>query len=144
MINKRFNRIIVELAKKEENIITKEQLMFFLSCSESKALEEIGKVNMNLTLLGLPLIEQTGDQFFISALVQHRWNEVIIGRKFATIVYSESDRQALLYLITFTELENLSVFHYQSFLRVSRNTVLADIKNAKKIRENEYSINIFS
>lgn len=132
MINKRFNRIIVELAKKEENIITKEQLMFFLSCSESKALEEIDKVNVNLTLLGLPLIEQTGDQFFISALVQHRWNEVIIGRKFATIVYSESDRQALLYLITFTELENLSVFHYQSFLRVSRNTVLADIKKMRK------------
>lgn len=47
--------------------------------------------------------------------------------------FEEKERIELIYLLTFSSYKELSVFHYQSFLNVSKNTILSDIKNLRKI-----------
>ena len=45
---------------------------------------------------------------------------------------TENDRQALAILMISAELEEISVYHLQDALFVSRGTILADIKNMPK------------
>ena len=47
------------------------------------------------------------------------------------MIYSETERQALIFLLTYSEIEELSVYHYQNFLDVSKGTILADIKKVR-------------
>lgn len=47
------------------------------------------------------------------------------------ISLTECDRQALAILMISVELEDVSVYHLQDALLVSRGTVLTDIKNTK-------------
>lgn len=47
------------------------------------------------------------------------------------VIYSETERQALIFLLTYSEIEELSVYHYQNFLDVSKGTILADIKKVR-------------
>lgn len=52
------------------------------------------------------------------------------------IFYSEQERQYIIYLMCFLDQENLSVYHFQDLLKVSKNTVLSDIKKLRTILAN--------
>ncbi|MBF8808281.1 MAG: transcription antiterminator [Enterococcus lacertideformus] len=60
------------------------------------------------------------------------WVETFLGLSRYEVVYTEKERNELLYLMVYSEKEALSVFHFQEFLKVSKGTVLSDIK---KVRE---------
>ncbi|MGC3124397.1 helix-turn-helix domain-containing protein, partial [Enterococcus faecalis] len=47
------------------------------------------------------------------------------------VINSETERQALIFLLTYSEIEELSVYLYQNFLDVSKGTILADIKKVR-------------
>ncbi|MFV0561420.1 MAG: BglG family transcription antiterminator, partial [Enterococcus sp.] len=48
------------------------------------------------------------------------------------LIFLEDERQAMIYMLAFSQFESLSVFHFQDFLFVSKNTILKDVK---KLRE---------
>lgn len=47
------------------------------------------------------------------------------------IVFTEEERQSMIFLMAFSQIEELSIFHFQEFLQVSKNTILKDIKNLR-------------
>lgn len=65
------------------------------------------------------------------------WAEMKLLLSKNEIVFSELERQRLIFLFCFLEIDNLSVFHFQDFLQVSKNTILADIKKLRKLLKEE-------
>ncbi len=47
-------------------------------------------------------------------------------------VYSEEQRQALIYLLSYSTFEELSLFHFQDFLEISKGTAITDAKKLRK------------
>ncbi|MFD2308192.1 BglG family transcription antiterminator [Enterococcus termitis] len=95
-------------------------------------IDQLGKLNEQLQQFSYKTIDWEQDKIYFSKQVTDKWLELHFGKQEADIFYSEYERQALLYLLTFIAEEDLSVYYYQEFLQVSKNTILADIK---KLRE---------
>lgn len=49
------------------------------------------------------------------------------------LYFDEKERIRLIYLMTFSRYHELSVFYYQSVLKVSKNTILSDIKKLREL-----------
>ncbi|MBO0441870.1 BglG family transcription antiterminator [Candidatus Enterococcus ikei] len=95
-------------------------------------IDQLGKLNEQLQQFSYEPIYWEKDRIYFSKQVADKWLELYFGKLETDIVYSEDERQALLYLLTFIAEEDLSVYHYQEFLQVSKNTILADIKKLRK------------
>nr|WP_244150178.1 BglG family transcription antiterminator [Enterococcus villorum] len=65
------------------------------------------------------------------------WVETFLGISRYEVVYTEKERSHLLYLMVYSEKEGLSVFHFQEFLKVSKGTILSDIKKIREMLSNE-------
>lgn len=65
----------------------------------------------------------------IPNLSANEWGKQLFQQR--QVIYSETERQALIFLLTYSEIEELSVYHYQNFLDVSKGTILADIKKVR-------------
>ena len=59
------------------------------------------------------------------------WTERLLGLQQDHLELDIEERQLMIYLMIFAEEDNASVFHFQDFLRVSRGTVLADLKEIR-------------
>ena len=95
-------------------------------------IDQLGKLNEQLQRFSYKPIYLENDKVYFTKQVVDKWLELHFGKQETAIFYSEYERQALLYLLTFIAEEDLSVYYYQEFLQVSKNTILADIK---KLRE---------
>lgn len=95
-------------------------------------IDQLGKLNEQLQKFSYEQVYWKKDKIYFSKRVSEKWLELHFGKLETEIFYSEYERQALVYLLTFIADEDLSVYHYQEFLQVSKNTILADIK---KVRE---------
>ena len=95
-------------------------------------IDQLGKLNEQLELFSYELIYWEQEKIYFSKQVTDKWLELYFGKRETEIYYSEQERQSLLYLLTFIGEEDLSVYHYQEFLQVSKNTILADIKKLRK------------
>lgn len=95
-------------------------------------IDQLGKLNELLQQFSYEQIYWDKDRIYFSKQVADKWLELHFGKQETDIVYSEYERQALLYLLTFIAEEDLSVYHYQEFFQVSKNTILADIKKLRK------------
>ncbi|MGX7264825.1 BglG family transcription antiterminator [Enterococcus crotali] len=95
-------------------------------------IDQLGKLNEQLQQFSYEPIYLEKDKIYFSKQVADKWLELHFGKLETDIVYLEDERQALLYLLTFIAEEDLSVYHYQEFLQVSKNTILADIKKLRK------------
>ncbi|GGC88914.1 BglG family transcription antiterminator [Enterococcus wangshanyuanii] len=96
-------------------------------------IDQLGKINEFLQENSYrPMVWQK-DRVYFSDQLTELWLEIQFGKHEWDIYYSEQERQALLYLLTFLEKEDLSVFHYQDFFQVSKNTILSDIKKLREI-----------
>ncbi|EOL49959.1 BglG family transcription antiterminator [Enterococcus caccae] len=95
-------------------------------------IDQLGKLNEQLQKFSYEPVYWKKAKIYFSKRVSEKWLELHFGKLETEIFYSEHERQALVYLLTFIAEEDLSVYHYQEFLQVSKNTILADIK---KLRE---------
>ncbi|EOH93343.1 hypothetical protein UAW_02591 [Enterococcus haemoperoxidus ATCC BAA-382] len=95
-------------------------------------IDQLGKIDEQLQKFSYEPIYWEKDKLYFPKQVADKWLELHFGKLEIEIFYSEYERQALLYLLTFTADEDLSVFHYQEFFQVSKNTILADIKKLRK------------
>lgn len=95
-------------------------------------IDQLGKIDEQLQKFSYEPIYWEKDKLYFPKQVADKWLELHFSKLEIEIFYSEYERQALLYLLTFTADEDLSVFHYQEFFQVSKNTILADIKKLRK------------
>ncbi|MBL1226209.1 BglG family transcription antiterminator [Enterococcus sp. BWR-S5] len=104
----------------EKTGINQEELMF-----ELKKLVGLSEKLLN------EQIELTENHIKISQSVSKNWLTLMFGRREEEVIYSEQERQAMIYFLTFSNFEELSVFYFQEFFMVSKNTILTDVKKLR-------------
>lgn len=107
-------------------------LSHVIEIERSEIEKQIHQLNNFLRHHNFPLIELAGDAYSVPAQLQEETKFVNQLNKNLQIIFTEEERQQVIYLVAFMRKTELSNFHYQELLQVSKNTVLADIK---KVRE---------
>lgn len=128
MINQKLNFLIAE----ENLAIPLSKALRLTSMTKSELENEIKKVNEVSQIFSLPPIEIGNRVIDIPSLIKKNWLDIIFSDKDQEMIYSEDERQQIIYLLVFMENDFYSVFHFQEFLHVSKNTILNDLR---KIRE---------
>ncbi|MEG1502759.1 MAG: BglG family transcription antiterminator [Enterococcus sp.] len=75
--------------------------------------------------------EKNEQQIFISPLSTEGWTRKLVNSLQNCFIYTEEQRRWLIYLLSFSDFEELSLFHFQDFLGVSKGTVIADVKKLR-------------
>ncbi|MHC5230124.1 BglG family transcription antiterminator [Enterococcus sp. LJL99] len=65
------------------------------------------------------------------------WSDLFFKTKRNELILVEEERQAMIYLLSFAQVEELSVYFFQEFLQVSKNTILKDLKNLRTYLSNK-------
>lgn len=100
---------------------------------ERKGIEkDIQEINHYLQKNDFPLISIKDNLYIVPEILIKEFNAPEKKLKHTQIYLNEIERMQLIYLVTFIRKSELSNFHYQEFLQVSKNTVLTDIR---KLRE---------
>lgn len=92
---------------------------------------EVTKLNAIALSLGHEQLLIRDSRIFIPKKLSEGWVNILFSEHTDKWVLSEHERQAMIYLMTFVEKEELSVFHFQDRLFVSKNTILKDIKKLR-------------
>ena len=95
-------------------------------------LAEVEKIKQIANTFELPSILIRGDTFKIPKEIERRWLDLVFEKREVECIYSEQERQWMIYLLVFMGNEEYSVFHFQEFFMVSKNTILSDLR---KLRE---------
>lgn len=103
-------------------VITLDQVSQKFNCSKEQAAIELGGF----------VTQKTEEHILVPAIKPVVWAEKFLNLSRYDIVYTETERKQLIYLMVYADAEKLSIFHFQDFLKLSKGTVLSEIK---KIRE---------
>lgn len=68
---------------------------------------------------------------FLKAL--RETGSISFNQKREEAVFLEEERQAMIFLLAFAQFEELSVYYFQDFLFVSKNTILKDLKKLRAV-----------
>ncbi|MFD1065733.1 BglG family transcription antiterminator [Oceanobacillus locisalsi] len=132
MFDQRSYALYEELTRYDD--MTKSEVMRKLSLSERQFNYDFEKMNNALISLDMPRIEVINDSFVIdSKLKEDIGFDILVKKDPYSFIISEQDRIFLIYLYTFIREEQISNYHYQLLLDVSKNTALADVKKIKKL-----------
>ena len=85
---------------------------------------------LNLTVETIADTEE--QRVFIAPITTEQWTRKLVNETQDFFVYSEEQRQALIYLLSYSAFEELSLFHFQDFLEISKGTAIADVKKLRK------------
>ncbi|MGY3779648.1 BglG family transcription antiterminator [Isobaculum melis] len=129
MIDQRMS-YVVHHSKRE---VTLKEAIALTKLKKEPLLSEIYKMNQVLVTLKYPQIQVTPTQLLFPEKISAYWDELLLGRSQKEIVFKEDERIQFIFLMTFMETEELSVFHYQEFLQTSKNTTLSDIKKLREL-----------
>lgn len=93
--------------------------------------EELERLNSVIEELNYKKLFIEDNSIVIPNTFNERWFDIYIGKKCMVELVQENQRKSMIYLMTFMSAEELSVYHFQSLLDVSKNTILKDIKNLR-------------
>lgn len=128
MIDYRMSYLMsLELEKKYDVEVLVEKV----GLEEEEIRTQLGAMNDLLGKMCQLEIQWDGQTVFLPQQLSNYWLTLQFEKAEEDIYYNEGERQALIYLLTFSMIEELSVFHYQEFFQVSKNTILADIKKLR-------------
>jgi len=114
--------------------VTKPEVLRIMEVSERQFGYDFDKLNYALKNMKLPPIQLKNNRFILEdTLIKAVKSGELYDINPALVTISKEDRVYLLYLYTFIRKEPVSNFHYQSFLGVSKNTALEDVKRTKEI-----------
>ncbi len=127
---------------KRSTILLKELLLFpgikiknlsnKLSLSRSQVHYSLEKINDWLTENNFPTIQNDKELgIIVDRSVWERFPELISNTSFTEYVPSSIERTYFILLLLLTRQEELSLFHFSYALKVSRNTVLTDLKKTE-------------
>lgn len=92
------------------------------------AIEKVNEVASDLFETEI-LITET--EIEIPKMITRNWIDLFFNQKREEVVFLEEERQAMIFLLTFAQFEELSVYYFQDFLFVSKNTILKDLKKLR-------------
>lgn len=115
--------------------ISLEELALVIGIDPQRLYQQIREVNIFLRKKGQPEFRFVDGDIQLPEKINFSWAELKFLTSRYEIIFSEIERQRLIFLYCFLEVENLSVFHFQDFLQVSKNTILADIKKLREYLE---------
>ena len=90
--------------------------------------EQVDSLNDYLHSKDLPELIVTDGSYFLPDRIRDQAQEIIEELKEEQLYLAQNERIYLIYLYTFCRRDFVSNHHYQDFLKVSKNTSLADIK----------------
>ncbi|MDM8214123.1 PTS sugar transporter subunit IIA [Enterococcus hirae] len=102
------------------------------SKAEETASLPIEEILQHLQAVSNHRMDRSDSMIQIPLISINEWAAYISDVSAVDVIYSEEERQYLIYLMAYSEFEEYSVFHFQDFLRVSKGTVLSDIKKLRK------------
>ncbi|GKS54865.1 hypothetical protein IGJ91_001407 [Enterococcus sp. DIV0765f] len=83
-------------------------------------------------------INISGEEILVPEAIRRRWSEVLFEVSKQELYFSEEERQAMIYLLAFSMVDDLSVYYFQELFNVSKNTVLKDVRNLRmKLQEED-------
>lgn len=94
------------------------------------AIEKLNEVASDLSETEI-LITET--EIEIPQIIKRNWIDLFFNQKREEVVFLEEERQAMIFLLTFAQFEELSVYYFQDFLFVSKNTILKDLKKLRAV-----------
>ncbi|MHC9532130.1 BglG family transcription antiterminator [Dellaglioa sp. L3N] len=77
------------------------------------------------------------NKIFIPQISLTKWVDILFMKRETEVLYLENERQAMIYLLIFGDFNEFSVFHFQEFFSVSRNTILSDLRKIKGFLNNK-------
>lgn len=116
------------------------KLSVFLNQSPESLENEIFELNEILEKFGFSKIVIKKGEYQVPQSLAIQQTKIQTELKNSQIYLQEDERQQLIYLYTFIRKENISNYHYQEMLKVSKNTTLSDIK---KLREKCSQYNVY-
>ncbi len=121
--------------------ISLEELALYIEIDPQRLSKQIREVNTFLKAKKQPEFRFVDDDIQLPEKISFSWAELKFLTSRYDIIFSEIERQRLIFLYCFLDVDNLSVFHFQDFLQVSKNTILADIKKLREyLSENEIEL----
>lgn len=134
MLDERSYTMLKTITRHRE--VTKPEVIRIMQVSERQFGYDFDKLNYALKNLHLPRISLKNNKFILEEkLIKAVESGEITDINPSFVTISKEDRVFLLYLYTFIRKEPISNFHYQTFLRVSKNTALEDVKRTREICE---------
>lgn len=115
------------------------KLSVFLNQSVKSLESDIHELNDTLEKLGFLKIAIKDGEYQVPESLIIQKIEIQAKLKNSQIFLQEDERQHLIYLYTFIRKENISNYHYQELLQVSKNTTLSDI-NKLRTKCSQYNI----
>lgn len=129
MIDYRLSYII---GASKENILL-DQAAEMTKMEEAELLLAIDKLNEVASNLYGSEILITNDEIEIPKGIARNWIDLFFNQKREEAVFLEEERQAMIFLLAFAQFEELSVYYFQDFLFVSKNTILKDLKKLRAV-----------
>lgn len=129
MIDYRLSYIIGDLKGK----ILLDQATEMTKMEEAELLLAIDKLNeVASNLYGSKILITNGEIEIPKGIVRN-WIDLFFNQKREEAVFLEEERQAMIFLLAFAQFEELSVYYFQDFLLVSKNTILKDLKKLRAV-----------
>ena len=131
MTDYRISYLISNIAE-ELPIEEAEKIMQFKNGEIVQELEKFNLVSSEMFDLKITMVNGS---LKVPSELSEKWVDIFFNSKRDDIIFLEEERQAMIYLLLFAQIEDLSVFHFQEFLLVSKNTILKDLKRLRAYLE---------
>ena len=119
------------LANLDSKNISLDNILIKFNMDRNEFLLKFTHLNSVIKELDYEVLVIQDNSISIPNTFKERWIDIFLGKKEEFFILEENQRKAMIFLMIFMEEEELSVFHFQDFLKVSRNTILSDIKNLR-------------
>lgn len=93
--------------------------------------KELATQLAELDLVVETTVDTEEQRVFIAPISIEQWTRKLVNETKDYFIYSEEQRQALIYLLSYSAFEELSLFHFQDFLEISKGTAIADVKKLR-------------
>lgn len=118
------------LSQKPDCLITLNQAQTQTGLSATEVQQQLGELQTDSSKLN-----QKAGVFYVPKISAKQWAGWLTNEE--EVVYSEEERRALIYLLSYSQFEELSLFHFQDFLEISKGTAIADIKKLRSLLTKE-------
>lgn len=115
------------LSQKTDCFISLDQAQEKTGLSAKEIQQQLGKLQTHSQTTQ----KSSAGAFYVPKLSAKQWASWLTHEE--EVIYSEEERRALIYLLSYSQFEELSLFHFQDFLEISKGTAIADIKKLRSV-----------
>lgn len=102
-----------------------------MTLAEAMAKTQLTKKELDKQLQSLA-VAMDSESYLLPAVSAISWTELYLQKQRSDVAYSEKERRALIILTSYSQFDELSVFHFQELLQVSKGIILSDIRRVRE------------